>query len=92
MSNRCYICDFSPSNKQSLFNPEVEYYPEGVRLQTDEIDRRICSYCLEATQRYAPKYQPTYGSLAVRHRRHDHGTGGEDTSLVQRHDLSESED
>jgi hypothetical protein len=52
--SRCYICDWSFSNKKSLFHPEVEDYKYN-SLSEDEKGRPICRVCLGEVDKMLPK-------------------------------------
>jgi hypothetical protein len=41
---RCYICDWSPYNNKSLYNPEAETYTRNF-LQNDYDGKPVCSAC-----------------------------------------------
>ena len=51
MSTRCYICDWSPSNQKSLYNPECFEVYSGVRLVQEDAGKTVCSACLNVVNK-----------------------------------------
>ena len=96
MSARCYICDWSPTHRGSLFR--ADFMSTTGKLFEDERQRTICYECIKASDAvfigktirdvkddYLIAEEPS--SMGLQHDGPLAGTGDEDTGSVQRHDV-----
>ena len=49
IASRCTMCDWSPTNQKSIFNPSIEEYASN-KLEIDDLTgKTLCKFCLGAS-------------------------------------------
>jgi hypothetical protein len=91
MSARCNICDWSPSNKQSLFNPKVETIGYNKLYIDNKTGDTTCILCIDAIHSSVGAYLMGFKEIAHDDRRATSGIGDEDSGIIHWSDLPESE-
>lgn len=91
MSVRCRICDWSPSNKQSLFNSNVENIGYNKLYVDNKTGDTTCILCIDVIHSSVGSYLLGFKEIAHDDRRTTNGVREENTGIVHWSDLSESE-
>ena len=65
MSVRCTICDWSPSNKQSLYNSELDANGYNKLFHDDKTNQPICHDCISSVYQQLGAY--VKGFKAIEH-------------------------
>lgn len=81
MSNRCYICDWSPSNPHSLYNSNLKAGGYNKLFHDDKTNKPICHDCISAVYQQLGSYVKGFKPIEHEARRGHSRTSEEDSVI-----------
>ena len=91
MSARCRICDWSPSNLKSLYNPSIEEIGYNKLYIDGKTTETLCIHCIDSIYTANGAYLKGFKEIQHDDRRSTGRARDEDTGTVHWSDLPEYE-